>query len=448
MALGQSALTVKCTVRGFKGSKVYLSAINGGKANGVDSAKVIQGKFSFNPSKQMEIGMYRISFNDSVYTDIIINGEEVVLDFDYNNIILSMKVLNSDENKVFYSYLQYSIQKDIDSEPAMELGKRLYKEGVAKNKKQLDSLKTILDSLNVKQQIFTNNLIKDNQKLFASRIIKTLQLPSYTYYKAHADTIKYKSENAFLRDHFFDNIDFNDTLLLRTAYIYQACSDYLTSYAKPQNNETYTKACDIILSKAKVNKTSYDYVLNLLIQTFESSDWEMVFVYLTEKYYLENACTSDQNTKSIAEKAEAIKKLAIGKQAPELNLQDLAGAKINLYDLKKEYTLILFWASFCTHCEELLPQLKPQIKNYITSGKLSVYAVAMDLDKTSWQKATQKLSNQWIHVSDLEGFSGATALSYNVWRTPSFYILDKDKKIIARPYSGPQVITKLKELIK
>jgi hypothetical protein len=368
----QEPTTVKCTVHGFKGKKAYLASIKGSRKIKVDSAAVLNGSFTFIRNKALPLGMYRIILNDSTFTDIILNHESVALTCDINDLMGSMVIITSAENIVFYNYLQFTRNNDFLTEPLLEKGKTLYKQGIAKNKKQLDSLKIRIDSLNKVQAAFTLDLFNANQEKFAAKVIKTLQVPSYAYYKAHTDTNRYKNENGFLRDHFFDNIDFNDTTLLFTEYIYQACSEYITGYAKPASNEAYMKASDFILAKAKVNKTMYDYVLNLLVQTFESSDWEQVFVYLTEKYYLESTCESDPNAKTLAQKAAALKKLAIGNAAPPLALKDVNDKIIDLYKIARPYVLMIFWASSCPHCEEELPILAPMIQQYIGSGKLAV----------------------------------------------------------------------------
>jgi len=198
ISYAQEPTTVKCMVHGFKGKKAYLATIRGSRINRVDSSAVLNGSFSFTRNHDLPLGMYRIILNDSTYTDIILNHENVALSCDIADLMGSMIIINSSENIIFYHYLQFTYHNDLLTEPLLELGRTLYKQGIAKNKKQLDSLKTRIDSLNKVQAAFTNDLISTNKEKFVSRIIKTLQVPSFSYYKAHTDTNKYKNENSFL----------------------------------------------------------------------------------------------------------------------------------------------------------------------------------------------------------------------------------------------------------
>ena len=66
-------------------------------------------------------------------------------------------------------------------------------------------------------------------------------------------------------------------------------------------------------------------------------------------------------------------------------------------------------------------------------GQIKVIAVGLEDDPILWEKEIAKYP-EFIHVLGLGKWSNAIGKSYNVTATPSYYILDKEKKIIAKPY--------------
>jgi peroxiredoxin len=252
--------------------------------------------------------------------------------------------------------------------------------------------------------------------------------------------------NDFYKDHFFDNINFVDTNLLNTDILYKAFSGYLTTFSETPSTENYKQLCDFILSQTNKTKSVFDYALTLLIQTFEASDYDEVFIYLTEKYFLQTTCDQDIKAKTLAEKVAALKSLKIGKVAPDIALPDSTGKLVELKNVKNKLVLLLFWSSQCEHCEAMMPQLKKVYEKYKSLG-LEILAVSMDTDKNSWLTAIRKNKMEWINVSDLKSINGEFAKKYNVWQTPTFIMLNQDQKIIAKPFTPKQIDEKLGEIL-
>lgn len=96
------------------------------------------------------------------------------------------------------------------------------------------------------------------------------------------------------------------------------------------------------------------------------------------------------------------------------------------------YTLIVFWASWCEFCEKAMPDIKNIYAKYKGKG-LEIFAVSLDSIKQNWILVTNKYSIPWVNTCDLNGFKSKIIGEYNIWSTPTFFLLDADKKIIARP---------------
>lgn len=140
----------------------------------------------------------------------------------------------------------------------------------------------------------------------------------------------------------------------------------------------------------------------------------------------------------------------IGSNAPEIELEE---GKLYLSSLQSDYTLIIFWSSWCPHCTEEIPKIKTYTDSLTEEFKkhkktLSIVAVSLDTDKESWKNyVTQQNLFTWFNYSELKGWKSEVVKMYNVYATPSMFVLDKDKKIIAKPDSYDELkreFTKIK----
>ena len=95
-------------------------------------------------------------------------------------------------------------------------------------------------------------------------------------------------------------------------------------------------------------------------------------------------------------------------------------------------TLIVFYASWCSHCKELLPKLNEFYKT-LRENKIEVLAVSLDSKKEDWQNFINSNCSSLINVSDLKGWDGKASADYFIYATPTMFLVDRDMKIIGKP---------------
>ena len=134
-----------------------------------------------------------------------------------------------------------------------------------------------------------------------------------------------------------------------------------------------------------------------------------------------HASESDGLKKRLAQ----YEKLAIGKDAPSFTWTDEAGKVNKLSDYDSEYYVIIFWASWCGHCGQILPQIYDYL---IQDDRVVTLAIGLDEDKDKWDFARSKYP-KWTHYQAVEQWSNPIAEDYAVYATPTIYVLDKDLKI-------------------
>lgn len=77
---------------------------------------------------------------------------------------------------------------------------------------------------------------------------------------------------------------------------------------------------------------------------------------------------------------------------------------------------------------------------------LEILAISIDKERIEWQNAISNEQYRWINYSELKSGEGKVAADYGVWSTPRMYLLDKDKRIIAKPLTVGELIESIAPL--
>jgi len=138
-------------------------------------------------------------------------------------------------------------------------------------------------------------------------------------------------------------------------------------------------------------------------------------------------------------------RLAIGNTAPEIALPNPQGDTVALSDLRGNYVLLDFWASWCKPCRVENPNL---VKAYNRYGdqKFEIYQVSLDKNRKDWVSAIEKDNLDWYHVSDLKFWNSSAAQTYNIRSIPANYLLNAKGEIIDKNLRGDALQAKLNEI--
>jgi thiol-disulfide isomerase/thioredoxin len=91
--------------------------------------------------------------------------------------------------------------------------------------------------------------------------------------------------------------------------------------------------------------------------------------------------------------------------------------------------LLIFWSTGCSHCLREIPKVHKFLEE---NKKIKVIAFSLEKNDTAWKGYKNKLPN-WHHVLGLNKWKNKTARTYNISSTPSYFVLNAEKKIIAKP---------------
>ena len=152
-------------------------------------------------------------------------------------------------------------------------------------------------------------------------------------------------------------------------------------------------------------------------------------------------------TKVMEDKVERFKKVAIGALTPAIELPDTTGTNLSLAAVRGKYTLIDFWASWCTPCLLQIPDLKEAYAAYHDQG-FEILGVSVDSKEDRWKKSILKYDMTWPQISDLKGWGSASAADYNVTFIPFNVLIDEEGKIVAKNLHSKALMAQLEGLME
>lgn len=174
---------------------------------------------------------------------------------------------------------------------------------------------------------------------------------------------------------------------------------------------------------------------------------DKVFLYIFENFYAkgDTVLLNAASRKTITDRAYSLMANQLGQPAPILDLTDTTGKNISLYGIKAPFTFVAFWDPNCGHCKEEIPRLDSIYRAKWKALGVSVYAVNIyENELPAWKNfINEKKLEGWNHVYQTKASRAAEEKAglpsykqlYDVFKTPTLYLLDKDKRIIAKQLS-------------
>ncbi len=173
-----------------------------------------------------------------------------------------------------------------------------------------------------------------------------------------------------------------------------------------------------------------------------TEDYEAGFNQFTEK--VRNSFLAADAREELASRKATMP----GALAPDFTLNDPEGKPVTLSSLRGQYVIVDFWASWCKPCRAGMPAMKELYKKYHPKG-LEIIGVSDDTDHNAWKNAIAQDQTPWIHVVDefpVENRPARVGLLYGVHYIPSYFLLDKEGKVIGK-MEHEELEAKLAELL-
>ncbi|MFZ4463241.1 MAG: redoxin family protein, partial [Bacteroidales bacterium] len=300
------------------------------------------------------------------------------------------------------------------------------------SKKEFDQLEKRLQNFILKTQ-------KKYPDSYASKLIKTDVSPS------QAERYSYQEKTDFLKNHFLDSIDFQDTSLLNSDILTKKMIDFIALYQDDRLNindlqAEFIKAVDIILEKAAQNETMYIFTLEFFLEGFTEMGLNQLTEYLSELPHLATDCLSSGSLQRIDQIVSPFRKVLNGNPAPDLIGKLITGQDFDLDSIQNSRIVIVFWSAFCPHCIDLLPKLT-QIKSQYPD--VQIVSVITDKFPEAANDFVKKEKLSFYHLFDGLAWESPFTQTYKVFSTPTMFLIDKNHIILGKPIGLNELRTML-----
>jgi len=459
---------LKIKIEGQKDTTIFLVKYLGKGLYYADTAISKNGVVEFDGAKQ-EPGMLAVFLPGQKYFEFVYDNEEVSMETKAPQYVKNMLVKKSENNKVFYQYMLFLEERRSKLDELTTERTKLSKED-ADYKALTDKMNEVSKSVATYQK----ELVANNSDRLVGKMIKMgldIEIPDAPK-DANGKQLDSLFTYHYYRDHYFDNFDFNDDRLVNFSLFHSRLESYFGKTMMIQQWDTIIKYafefCDRLDPKSK----AFSYSVNWITSTFEKSKimgMDKVFVMMGDRYY----CPKDANGKSLAhwmpeeklkdlcEKVQTNKRLVMGVRPPNLILRDTTDINwVDFYSLKSDFTVLYFWDPNCGHCKKTTPKIQELYEKKLKDRNVEVYAIgkAVGDDFKDWKKFIKTNNLTFLNVAVTESLFKAaledasqfvpryTTLeslnyqaTYDIFSLPKLFVLDKDKKIIAKQISVSQL---------
>jgi len=439
----KSGYDIDVTIRGLQDSAIFLAYHFGDKQYIKDTIDLSRtGTAKFSGKEPLPQGIYMIVLPGRKYFEILISNDQIFsVECSYDDYFNTLKFSGSDENSAFVAY-----QKKW-------LAMQQYASSVAKrnqaNKQNSDSVKIITQlqkDTEENMKSYLRSVVTANNGNLLSVLVKALLPIDVPEIKVQAgssnpDSVRWIQSYLFTKNHFFDNVSLTDERLLRTPILYSRLEAFFKNVVI-QAPDSLNKEIDIIIKKCEKNYKIFQFVSVFLFNHFRESEimgHDAVMVKLADDIYLSGKAdwVSKEFKDDLKKQIDLIRPNLIGKKAQDLVMNSYKGIFVSLYDVEKEFTILYFWEPDCGHCKESTPKLKA-LYDKPHDYTLEIFAVCTTAEKEKWSKYIEENKLTWINGWD-PARTTHFDFYYNVQSTPMVYILDKNKKIIAKKISVEEI---------
>lgn len=256
---------------------------------------------------------------------------------------------------------------------------------------------------------------------------------------------------AYIIAHFWDGMDFSDTLCSRDrAFMEQNFVNYLSLFphAKPEALPPHIAR---LLERAATDSLCLDLVNELAEQYLDDPNSPM----RDEEYYimfleglLRLPALPEAERIRHAYQLEMARKNRPGTTATDFTYTDRDGNLRTLHNTKGEKLMLLFYDPKCEHCSEILRQVHESniIRNSIDKKELTILAVYTEGNRKAWDETKNSMPQEWTVAID-ESSIVENEL-YSIPAMPVIYLLDGQKTVLLKDPTPAELETYLTDMMK
>ena len=450
--------TLSFQVEGLaQGDTVYLANYYGNKMYYADTASVEdKGRFTFPSPPAEEGGKYGLVLPENAFVEFIVTGGDIALTANLADLPGSVEVQKGLDTQLFYDYLGF-IQ--IMREKRAPIDARA--QDTTLSEADRAQLVSDLEVLNLEVKAEQVRIQEEHGNTLFGKMVAMVQEPDVPEAPAGVDNPQLWRYYQF-RKLYWDRVDFSDGRLVRDPALHTLLEQFWSN-VMPQLPDTALVEVNKLIARTQGDPDMFKYFVHFFTFSAEKSQvmcMDKVFVDLVDRYYATGQADwlAEAQLKKVTDRAEDLRYSQCGMRIPNIILPDTSQQNwVSLYDVDAKYTLVSIWESTCGHCKKEMPKLEALYEEWHDKG-LEIYAIGNDFEPEPWlEYVREKNIGDWIHVSDnpqINASDSATALimagvttlkslnfrtTFDVYATPKMFLLDRNKRVIAKQVGAEQI---------
>ncbi len=466
MGLNAQGYRIEVDIKGLSGDTLILGEYFTSRMVPKDTL-VLQknGTGTFEAETLFAGGLYLIYLSPDKYFDFLLgDDQDFSIKTDTADLAGSIAFTASKDNSLFLDYKNFLREK---------------REELNQNQSQLAASASAADSaitlervqeINHEMETYMDGIEQEHPGLFVTTFIGATREPIppdelLNGNRRHDDSVRF----FYRKNHYLDRFDPFDVRLLHTPLYEGKIKTYIGNIV-PQHPDSLIVAVDYLLEGSKAVEELYRFMLITLFNHFAESKFmgmDVVYFHIAEYYYIPDATWSGADfIKKLKDNLEKNKPTLIGQTAPNLvmrripadhfqmAMQDTAikkdphiGEDFFINDIQAEYTIIYFWEADCGHCKKSTPALYEVYSRLKEKNVeiISAHVVNTIEGKELWVDFINEHGlYDWINC--WSPYSNDFRQLYNLQSYPQLFIMDRDKKIVAKrvtPEQAEQIINNL-----
>jgi len=390
-------------------------------------------------------GLYKILIDEQHHFDFLLGADQQFKIYNAGTNSDQMKIKGSEEGEAFVDYLIFLENLKAKSR---ELNERL--KTADENGK--NEIKEDLKNLNTEMRAYWEKINKQLPGSFLYKFLIANEVPhldtsTLPIEIQQNDSLLLMAQFRYQLEHYWDNFDYTDERMLFTPFYKPKLETWFTKVLYPTYDSVKPyvyRFINDIESNPRIFQYAVSYFLN---ETINSNilGMDALFVDLANDYYLSGKAfwASESTIEKVRENVLFLKDNLLGKIAPDLTMESYDGEFVNLHQVDADITILIIFEPNCGHCKVFVPELYKEVYQPYKDKGLEVFAIYSMDNREEWTEfLTEHNLFDWINVWDKDQITRFKIL-YDGRKTPGVYVLDRDKKIIAKKLD----IAQLKQLL-
>lgn len=250
----------------------------------------------------------------------------------------------------------------------------------------------------------------------------------------------------YLLEHFWDAMDFRDTLRSHDRPFLEQNFANFASLFPHADTASLRPAVRRLMERAEADTAAWFLVAEVAEKYLYEPNSPMLdegaFILFLEEMLrspLPDACEKVRPAYLL----EAARKNRPGMRAADFAYTDRTGRVRTLHRTAGERLLLVFYDPDCGHCRETMEALRtdPLVGRLVAAGRLTVLALYAEGDRALWERTKGELPASWI--AGFEGGAIGERELYVLPAMPTLYLLDGEKRVVLKDASLPQLLAGL-----